>query len=65
MCGRAGRDLAEKINIRSSSVQQTLSSMSDKGPESLLLMLISKDGLNRSVTKCDQIILAQIEGLGN
>ena len=53
------------VCVRSRSVSRLSSGMSDKGPESLLLMLISKDGLNRSVTKFDQIISAQIEGLGD
>ena len=60
------RELARKeICIRSSSVQQLLSSILDEGPESPLLMLISKDGLNCTATKVDQIISAQIECLGD
>ena len=49
----------------SNCVHPFLSDIFDKGPESLLLMFVPENGLDCSVTKIDEIMSAQIEGLGN
>ena len=48
----------EKFLIRSICVHQFLPGVFDKGPESLLLVLVSEYGLDCLITKVDQFISA-------